>query len=382
MRSGPLGRFGVEVMVRRLFEVLKQTPVLVPGSYALLAALWIFFSDRVLEALVREPARLTQMQTYKGWFFVATTTLLLAALIYWRQRALNELNASLERRVLERTEALQAANEVLRHTLEEHRQMQDQLVNSEKLAALGALVAGVAHELNTPIGNCLMVASTLEENTQRLLKASESGTLKKSALQAYLGESALASGLVVRNMTKASDLVGSFKQVAVDRSSSRQREFSLAEVVNETLVTLSPGFKKLPVTIRSEVPDNVRLDSFPGPLGQVLGNLVNNAVIHGLDGGHAGGEIVVLAQQLPSGEVEILVRDNGVGIPPELVPRIFDPFFTTRFGQGGSGLGLHIAHQLVTNVLGGTISVRSRPGEGAEFRLLLPRLASASSETQ
>jgi signal transduction histidine kinase len=340
-------------------RLLQQTPVFVAGAYAIIASLWIFFSDRALAALVSDPGRLTQLQTYKGWFFVAATTALLAWLIQWRQRALNELNATLEHRVKARTEALSQANQALAGTLEDLRQTQDELVRSEKLAALGALVAGVAHELNTPIGNSLMVASSFAEDSDKLLTEFSGGSLRKSALEKYVNEAQEASELLVRNLGKAADLVNSFKQVAVDRTSSRRREFKLAEVVNEILVTLRPGFKRLPIKVEAAVAESISLDSYPGPLGQVLSNLIENAIIHGFEGGQAGGRVEISASELPGDEIELIISDNGKGIPVGDQGRVFDPFFTTRFGHGGSGLGLHIVHHLVTQVLGGSIKVRS-----------------------
>ena len=360
-------------------KVLKQAPVLVPGTYAVLASLWIFFSDRVLAVLVDDPLRLTELQTYKGWFFVGTTTVLLAILIYWRQRALNELNASLEQRVQQRTAALQASNAELARAMDELKLAQDELVRAEKLAALGALVAGVAHELNTPIGNCLMVATTLADDTRHLASDFAAGGLRKSAFDSYVKDANQATELIVRNLAKASELVTSFKQVAVDRTSSRRREFRLAEVVNEILTTLRPGFKRLPITVQTDIAATISLDSYPGPLGQVLSNLIDNAIIHGLGGGRDGGRIDISAREAADGEIELRVADNGTGIPASDRSRVFDPFFTTRFGQGGSGLGLHIVHHLVTEVLGGRIDLKSgaetKNGVGAEFVVRLPRSA-------
>jgi signal transduction histidine kinase len=357
-------------------KVLKQTPVFVPGAYAVLASLWIFFSDRVLASLVDDPARLTELQTYKGWFFVATTTALLALLIHWRQRALNELNVSLEQRVLQRTAALQAANQELARAMDELKRTQSELVRSEKLAALGALVAGVAHELNTPIGNSLMVASSFSEDTGKLAAEFAGGGLRKSAFEDYVKQAQQASELLVRNLSRAGELVSSFKQVAVDRTSSRRREFQLAEVVNEILTSMRPGFKRLPIIVSADVSPAIALDSYPGPLGQVLGNLVDNAIIHGLAGGREGGRVEIAARQLAGGEIELKVSDNGDGIPVADRERVFDPFFTTRFGQGGSGLGLHIVHHLVTQVLGGRIVVKcgadTAAGVGAEFIVVFP----------
>jgi PAS domain S-box-containing protein len=287
------------------------------------------------------------------------------------RQELRDFNASLEERVRARTGELLTANQELQRALDELQLMQAGLVRAEKLAALGALVAGVAHELNTPLGNSLMAASTLAEHTQAVVSDVNAGVMRRSALESYVNDARTATGLLVRNLAKASELVGSFKQVAVDQTSSKRREFLVGQVVSEILVTLRPTFRGQPVMIDCAVAGDLTMDSYPGPLGQVLTNLVNNAVIHGFANGRAG-RLVISAKARGSGEIELCVKDDGVGIAADILPRIFDPFFTTRFGKGGSGLGLHIVHNIVTNVLGGRVSVESRPGQGSAFTLILP----------
>lgn len=285
--------------------------------------------------------------------------------------AYRELNASLEQRVDERTEALSKSNAELNQTMLSLQRAQKELVHSEKLAALGSLVAGIAHELNTPVGNSLMAASTLEDHSRSIATAITSGALKRSTLEQFIEDNKTATDILVRNLRKASELITSFKQVAVDQASAQRRHFQLSEVVKEILITLGPTLKKTPFVIESNIDDSIELDSYPGALGQVLVNLINNALIHGLDG-LKHGKIGLYAFPYEPGWVELALSDNGHGISEENLPRIFDPFFTTRLGQGGSGLGLNIVHNLVTGVLGGKLEVASQPGWGARFAIRLP----------
>lgn len=285
-----------------------------------------------------------------------------------------ELNANLEQRVVERTEALQQANQELATALETLNMAQEELVRSEKLAALGSLVAGIAHELNTPIGNSLMVASTLVDQTHALNSSYGNHGLKRSELETYLGDAAKAGDILMRNLQRAADLVTGFKQVAVDQTSSQRREFSVAEVVAEIMLTLWPTLKKTGFVFTQQIPAHLVMDSYPGPLGQVITNLVNNALLHGFDGRQKG---TVSITALPSGDgwIDLTVTDDGVGIAAAHLNRIFDPFFTTKLGAGGSGLGLNIAHNIVTGILGGRLRVNSEPGAGTAFTLSLPLVA-------
>lgn len=267
------------------------------------------------------------------------------------------LNVDLEARVEARTADLQRA--------------QDDLIRAEKLAALGSLVAGIAHELNTPIGNSVTVASTLHEKTAEFAELIADGTLKRSSLNNYLGAAQTASDLLLRSLNQARNLVASFKQVAVDQTSDQRRPFDLREVVGEVLTTLSPTIRKTPFSVVIDIPEGIVMDSYPGPLGQIINNFVTNALLHAFEGRLAG--IVTLHAELAEeGNLTLTVRDDGNGIPEEHLRRIFDPFFTTKLGKGGSGLGLNIVYNIVTRVLGGRISVSSRLGAGTTFVLTMP----------
>jgi signal transduction histidine kinase len=258
---------------------------------------------------------------------------------------------------------------------EAYRQLKDaqtQLVSQEKLAALGALMAGVAHELNTPIGNSLLIASTLAQKTEEMQAQLNGPGLKRSALATYLDDTRKAHELVMRGLTSAANLVNSFKQVAVDRTTEQRRQFNLAQVSQEVIATMMNRIRACGHRIEVEVPDTIALDSYPGPYGQVIANFINNALLHAFAGKASGG--MWLRAQQADGRVHVSFRDNGGGIAPQHLSRIFDPFFTTKLGQGGSGLGLSISYNIVTSLMGGQISVHSAR-DGTTFTLDLPLTA-------
>lgn len=276
-----------------------------------------------------------------------------------------------ERKVME--EQFVRRNAELTELNEKLSQAHEQLVQSEKLAALGALVAGLAHELNTPISNGIMAASTLSEQSTQFTVAVSQG-LKRSVLDHFMNDVSHASEIMLRNLNRAADLVASFKQIAVDQTSAQRRMFSLAEVVAEIIFAMSPTLRKSPIIVEQKIDPDLRLDSYPGPLGQVLINLINNALLHGYDDRREG-KIIVSASQRNAEQIELIVSDDGVGIPQAHINRIFDPFFTTKMGIGSSGLGLNIVHNTVAGLLGGQIRVQSVAQHGASFSLLLPIIA-------
>jgi signal transduction histidine kinase len=274
----------------------------------------------------------------------------------------------------DRAEALQQALSELGVVIQNLEQTQDELVRSEKLAGLGSMVAGIAHELNTPIGNSLMVATHLVSTSKKMGEVLKTG-LKRSVLDEFLTNTDSAGDVLVRNLNKAAELVSSFKQVAVDQTSSQRRSFKLAEMIAEVVTTLGPTIRKTPYVIEQDIPDDIVMESFPGPLGQVMTNLINNSIIHGFDGCPTGRIRIEAEKGQSDGSVILKVSDNGKGIPPDILPRIFDPFFTTKLGQGGSGLGLNIVHNMVFSILGGRISATSAPGQGTCFTITLATTA-------
>ena len=269
--------------------------------------------------------------------------------------------------------ALAASNADLRCALAQLNDTREELRRSERLAALGAMVAGVAHELNTPIGNCLLAATTLDDRARRFGLEAQAG-LRRSALDQFVAFTVEASGLLQRNLVASAELIASFKQVATGQAGLARRRFDLAQLVQDSCVQLAPQVRAASASLDIQVAAGIELDSFPGALDQVIGQLVHNALLHGLRDGRAGA--VTIRAAAAQGQLRLSVSDNGAGIPPADLGRVFDPFFTTRLGQGSSGLGLHIVHNLAANVLGGTISAASSAGETC-FTLQCPCSAPA-----
>ncbi|MDQ2105563.1 sensor histidine kinase [Azospirillum isscasi] len=282
------------------------------------------------------------------------------------QAQLGSANQELERR---RQEAESA--------LADLREAQEAMVRAEKLASLGALVAGVAHEINTPVGIAVSCASHLSDATARLRGRAQSGELSKADFSRYLTTATDTTALILTNCERAAKLIASFKQVAVDRASAERRAVHLNRYIQETLVSLEPKLRQSRHGITVSCPDGLVVDSYPGALSQILTNFVMNSVTHafvdaqGAEG--QGGALTVTVDEPEPGTVRLVYTDNGRGIPPDHLPRIFDPFFTTRRGEGGSGLGLHIVHNLAVGALKGTISVDSAPGQGTRFVLTFPK---------
>lgn len=287
--------------------------------------------------------------------------------------ALRELNEELESRVERRTEALAKSNRELQRTLDELTRTQKQLVESEKLAALGGLVAGVAHEINTPLGVGVTAASHLQAEAQVMGKRLAEGRLGKSDLLRFIEQATQSADLVLRNLDRASQLVRSFKQVAVDQSSEQRREFRLRAYLGEILLSLQPRIRKIDVTVDIECPESLALDTYPGAIYQIVVNLVINSLVHGFEG--RSGNVIRIEAWCEGDRVILDYRDNGKGMSEAVQRRVFEPFFTTRRGSGGSGLGMHIVYNLTTQLLGGEVSCDSTEGKGTHFRLRIPRVA-------
>jgi signal transduction histidine kinase len=269
---------------------------------------------------------------------------------------------------------LRASKERAEKALEDLREAQQNLIAAEKLAALGGLVAGVAHEVNNPIGISLTVASSFARRCDDFAKEVAAGPLRRSRLDEFLDGGKDAANQLVANLQRAGELVQSFKQVAVDRSHADRRQFDLRESTDQIIASLRPVLKKSQIALTVDVPAGILMDSYPGSYGQVLTNLFLNSVIHAFPDGRAG-SVIVEARPVRDNDVDIFVSDDGVGMSDEIQRRALDPFFTTRRNEGGTGLGLHIIFNLVTQQLGGRLTFESRLGWGTRFRITIPRIA-------
>jgi PAS domain S-box-containing protein len=268
------------------------------------------------------------------------------------------------------------ARDTAETALQNLRETQNSLIEVEKLAAVGRLVAGVAHEINTPVGTSLTVATALERKTAMIATEMAQGTLRRSSLLEFLEISREASSQLITNLNHAAELIQSFKQVATDRNQSNPRTFDLGDLTEQIVVSLRPGLGKTNLTLKVECQPDLTMISYPGPYGQVLTNLFLNSVTHAFADGEEGSiEIKTLAAGKDS--VEILFSDDGCGMSADDRRKAFDPFFTTRRDHGSTGLGLHIVHSIVTNYLGGRLHLESEPGEGTKVRLVLPRAVPA-----
>ncbi len=264
------------------------------------------------------------------------------------------------------------------NTYQQLRDTQAQLIAQEKMAALGSLVVGISHELNTPIGVCLGTASAMGSKTAELSHKLSDQSVRRSDLVAYVTDASHSSDIMLRNLKRAAELVSGFKQVAVDRTTAERRHFELLPLCQQIAATIKSQNPALVHTLALEVPADIKLDSYPAALGQVIINLVNNALVHAFEGrldGHHGGHIALTASRKEAQRIALQVRDDGCGIAQQHLTRIFDPFFTTRLGRGGGGLGLSVAYNIVTTLLGGHISAHSQLGVGTQFTLDLPLCA-------
>ncbi len=271
-----------------------------------------------------------------------------------------------------REQAARQAKERADHALEDLRRTQADLIQAEKMASLGALVAGVAHEINTPLGNALMGATHLQDRLEAVVRLARDGTLRRGDFTDFHSTAEELTRLMVLNLRQAGELVQSFKQVAADQTSGEARCFMLKPYLEDLATSLSPSWRRAGHTLRVECPEPVEIDGHPGVLAQILTNLVMNSIVHAYDQGQQGHLSITAAPIMPD-MVELVYADDGKGIAPIHLGRVFDPFFTTRRGAGNTGLGLHIVYNLVANVLGGRVSVDSAVGYGVRFTIRFPR---------
>ena len=329
----------------------------------------------------QEPRSYKEVQAIntRHTLFVVMTTISFLILIsfllyslYKQSKNKGAFAKALRREVSNRTLELFEKREQLKVVINEMEKTKGQLVESEKMASLGNLVSGVAHEVNTPLGISVTLGSHLHDEAGRLQVAVESGKLKRSDLDHYCLETMEACTLLLANLERAANLISSFKQVAVDQSSDEVRTFKVSEYINEVLVSLHPHIKKTRVNIIAHpLEDEPFVSTYPGAVAQIVTNLVMNALIHAFDNGCENGKLD-FTLSVQGKEIKMCVLDNGKGMLPQVVDKIFEPFFTTQRGNGGSGLGMSIVYNLVVHKLQGSIKCQSKVGEGTTFIICFP----------
>jgi signal transduction histidine kinase len=315
--------------------------------------------------------------------YVLLLALAVYAYISWRTWRLRQDKKVLEQQVSGRTAELQEANtsleeqkeeleqqkEELQITLDQLKETQAQLIQSEKLAALGGLVAGVAHEINTPVGIGLTAASSLEEETRKMAELYKQDKISRADFKDYLNTANQSAKLILSNMERTAEMVQSFKQVSADQATEEQRKFKLKSYTEDVIRSLYPKLKQRKIDIGLDIDEKLELDSFPGAFSQIITNLVLNSLTHGFDEKDSG-EIEIKAN-MDNGKLKLEYSDNGRGIPEDTVSKIFEPFFTTN-KKLGTGLGMHIVYNLVTQKLNGTIDCSSEVGKGTRFVMRIP----------
>jgi signal transduction histidine kinase len=301
------------------------------------------------------------------------------AFINYRQKAhseriIRDRNIEIEQhqQLLEhQAQEIQLKNTALQEQLETLRRTQTQLAQAEKMASLGTLVAGVAHELNTPIGVAVTAASTLHGKVEKFENEYKEGGLKKSTLESFMENAKIGADLTLRNLERAANLIQSFKQVAVDQTSDSKRVINLKHYLEGVITSLEPKWKTTSHRVEIECDERIELETYPGAIAQIITNFITNSLMHGFEGFTEEGVMKIEVEREGS-NIIMKYSDNGRGIPPEVLPRIFDPFFTTKQAQGGTGLGMHIVYNLVTQKLAGTILVENQVGGGVRFIIQIP----------
>lgn len=278
--------------------------------------------------------------------------------------------AHLEAKVRTRTVQLEQANSELGKTISLLKETQNDLIRREKMAALGDMVAGIAHEINTPVGVALTAGSFLATKTAEIRKLADEGTLSRSAFDEYVRSASDSSRIITANIARAAELVTSFKKVAVAQTSGEACEFKVAQYMRDFLLNMRPALKKTKIRVVVECDEDLIIEGYPGALSQICTNLVMNSINHGFESEEPG--IISITVQEKDRMLTLEYRDNGKGMSEDTLLRVFDPFFTTARHKGGTGLGMHIVYNIVTQKLGGTITVESTPGQGVMFRISVP----------
>lgn len=321
--------------------------------------------------------------TRLAFFLFILLVLLLVYSLYIRTYDKELFVKTLRKEVEDRTQQLSEKCEELKEVINEMKATKNQLIESEKMASLGSLVSGVAHEVNTPLGVSVTLASHMQDETKQLSKNLEAGLLKRSDLENYCAESSESYQMLSSNLQRAANLIRSFKQVAVDQSCEELRSFKISEYLQEVLLSLHHMLKKTQIQVKVEAPENeIEVQTYPGALAQIITNLVMNAFIHAFNNGQESGQIL-LSIEYEQDNVKLKVEDNGKGMEQDVRDKIFELFFTTKRGSGGSGLGMNIVYNLVVHRLLGTISCQSSVGKGSTFLLRFPtRIEYASDRSR
>ncbi|MCH2055434.1 MAG: HAMP domain-containing histidine kinase [Thalassotalea sp.] len=260
---------------------------------------------------------------------------------------------------------LTQTNSDLKASVQELDKAQARLLDAEKMAVLGSLSAEVSHEINTPIGVSITSTSYLSDLLNKITEDIEKQSITKRGMEEFIANAHQSVNLLINNLTRASDLISSYKQVAVDQTSDKIRIVNVAKYIDEIIQSLHPKLKKTSHTIRVNCPDNIEIHVHAGAVAQIITNLVINSIIHGFEGINRGEIKIDVSYQ--NERLHLKYQDNGIGVDEKTLANIFDPFYTTKASEGGSGLGTHIIHSLVVDTLNGEISAASTPNEGLTF---------------
>jgi signal transduction histidine kinase len=348
---------------------------------------WLFKkSTQPMVALIEDISQISQNRNYQTqlpnqpYKEIDTLTKSINRLLLRTEKHINHFieehqhdisqNKALENRLSARTDALKESNQELLSTLEKLHQFQGQLVETEKMASLGEMVAGIAHEVNTPIGLGVTASSLLADKLGELKTSFDNQTLKSSHLKKFLTDGDESVSIILRNLERAANLISSFKKVAVDQSSEESRTFNVNGLIDEVLLTLKTKIVSAKVTLIVNCPDDLSITSKPGPINQIIINLILNSIYHAFEGVD-NAEITITITYL-SEQLHVNYSDNGVGIDETMKVKIFDPFTTSKRGSGGSGLGMHLVYNLVTQALDGHIILESEPTCGVSFDITFP----------
>lgn len=284
---------------------------------------------------------------------------------------LNKNQKELESRVELRTSELAKANTELKVLLKEQKALQTHLVETEKMAQLGGLVAGIAHEINTPVGIGMTAASSVHDFISEIESSAQSGKLTKSQLNSLIAKSKECTAILVSNLTRSAELISNFKEVAVSQVENQKNIFKVKIFIAEIISSLLPQTRKFDIDYQVDIPEGLELRSYQGVFAQIITNLIINSTKHGFT--DTSDNQILIAVVIKKEALVLSYQDNGVGMSDEIIKKIFEPFYTTKRGKGGTGLGMHIVFNLVTQKLGGQIKVQSKPNKGTKVMVTIPK---------